>query len=137
MPSKPSQRQVLPMAPLALLLALLMPHPAQAIAYWGTYGATLWNTPSEFFTDQDWKLFEAALNKTLDTAPDGQPVPWQNAASKASGEFTVLKSVKRGEQDCRQVKITSSAGGLRRVTGIAFCREDDGTWKAIPGKNRK
>ena len=137
MPSKPFLPRVLLLAPLALILTLLMPHPAHAIAYWGTYGATLWNTPSQYFSAQDWQLFEAALTKTLDTAPDGQALPWQNAASKASGEFTVLKSVKRGEQDCRQVKITSAAGGQRRVTGIAFCREDDGTWKAIPGKNRK
>lgn len=46
MPSKPFLPRVLPLAPLALIMTLLMPHPAHAIAYWGTYGATLWNTPS-------------------------------------------------------------------------------------------
>jgi hypothetical protein len=120
-----------------LLFSPLLSPPAYAIAYWGTYSATLWNTPSQYFTNQDWQLFESTLQRTLDSAPDGQTNTWTNAATKATGEFTVLKSVKKGEQDCRQVKIASQAGGLRRVTGIAFCKEDDGTWKAIPGRNQK
>ncbi|GAB6047971.1 hypothetical protein JCM19379_17980 [Methyloparacoccus murrellii] len=120
-----------------LLTSPVLPHPAHAIAYWGTYGATLWNTPSGNFTNEDWQLFESALQKTLDTAPDGQPIAWSNPATKASGEFTVLKTVKRGDRDCRQVKVIGMARGLRRVTGIAFCHEDDGSWKAVSGKGRQ
>ena len=119
------------------LAGLSLSQSAHALGYWGTYSATLWNTPSEYFTPQDWELFEATLRKTLDTAPDGQANAWSNPASKASGEFTVLKSLQKNDQDCREVKITASAGGLRRVTGIAFCKEDDATWKATPGKGRK
>jgi surface antigen len=110
---------------------------AHALGYWGTYSSTMWNTPSEYFTPQDWEQFEGTLRKTLDAAPDGQANAWSNSASKASGEFTILKSVRKNDQDCREVKITASAGGLRRVTGVAFCKEDDGTWTAIPGKGRK
>ena len=108
-----------------------------AVGYWGSYSATLWNTPSEYFTPEDWELFEGSLRQTLDSAPDGQARAWSNPASKASGDFTVLKSLKKHERDCREVKITSSAGGLRRVTGIAFCKEDDGSWTAVPGKGHK
>ncbi len=120
-----------------LLASPFLSHTCYAVAHWGTYSSTLWNTPSRYFTDQDWQLFEGTLKRTLDSAPDGQTNTWSNAASKASGEFTVLKSVSRQDQNCRQVKITSQAGGLRRVTGIAFCKEDDGSWKAIPGKGSK
>lgn len=125
-------------APLAaLLIAPLISQPGHAVGYFGTYTATLWNTPSEYFTEADWQLFENTLKRTLDSVPDGQTVAWTNPASKASGEFTVLKSVRRQGQDCREVKIIGQAGGQRRVTGIAFCKEDAGIWKAIPGKNRK
>lgn len=121
----------------ALLTTPLISQPGHAVGYFGTYTATLWNTPAEYFTDADWQLFENTLKRTLDSVPDGQTVAWANPASKASGEFTVLKSVRRQGQDCREVKLVSQAGGQRRVTGIAFCKEDDGTWKAIPGKSRK
>lgn len=121
----------------ALLIAPLISQPSHAVGYFGTYTATLWNTPAEYFTDADWQLFEDTLKHTLDSAPDGQAMTWANPASKASGEFTVLKSVNRKGQDCREVKIISQAGGQRRVTGIAFCKEDDGNWTAIPGKQRK
>ncbi len=119
------------------LAALSLNQTAQAVGNWGTYSAILWNTPSEYFTTDDWQLFEETLHNTLDGSADGQAKAWSNPASKASGEFTVLKSVRRSDRDCREVKIIASAGGLRRVTGIAFCREDDGNWMAIPGKGRK
>ncbi len=124
-------------APAALLAVSLISPPAAAVGYFGTYTATLWNTPAENFTDDDWRLFEDTLKRTLDAAPDGQTQTWANPASKASGEFTVLKSLQRQGQNCREVKIASEAAGRRRVTGVAFCKEDDGSWKAIPGKQRK
>jgi len=126
--------------PAVLLAALSIPvysPPTHAVAYWGTYSSTLWNTPSQYFTDQDWQLFDDTLKSTLDAAPDGQPRAWSNPASKAAGEFTVLKSLQHNGKDCRQVKIVSSAGGLRRVTGIAFCKDEEAGWQAIPGKGVK
>ncbi len=129
-----------PIRPLGLALLLLLPalpQTAHALSYFGTYSSTLWDTPSQYFTDADWKLFDDTLQKTLDTAPDGEANAWSNPASKASGDFTVLKSVKRNGQDCREVKIVATAGGYRRITGIAFCKEDDGSWKAVPGRNHK
>lgn len=121
----------------SLLLGLTLSHNAKAVGYWGTYSSTLWNTPSEYFTDEDWAFFEGTLRKTLDTAKDSEVVAWANPKSKTSGDFTVLKTVMRGERKCREVKITAQARELRRVTGIAFCQLDDGTWEAIPGHNAK
>lgn len=126
-----------PLKALLVLSTCALSQSALAVGYWGTYTSTLWDTPSQFFTEQDWSLFENTLQKTLDTAPDGQTQSWSNPTSKASGDFTVLKSVQRQGQDCREVKIVGSAGGLRRITGIAFCKEDDGTWTAVPGKGKQ
>lgn len=119
-----------------LLMSVVMPR-AEAIGFFGTYTATLWNTPSQYFTDGDWDLFEHALRDVLDHHADGESQAWSNVKSKASGEFTVLKSLEKSGQPCREVKIVASAGGMRRVTGVAFCKNDDGSWEAIPGKNRK
>ena len=108
--------------------------PSHAIAYYGTYSSILWNTPGQYFTDDDWKLFENTLNNTLNTAKDGETRAWANPATKASGEFTILRSVQRGDNSCREVKIISQAQGRRRVLGKAFCKQDDGTWKVVSGR---
>ena len=129
--------QKLKLTSLLILMGLSFSHGVAAVGYFGTYTSTLWNTPAEFYTDEDWSLFESTLQKTLDTSPDGVANAWTNPKSKATGEFTVLKSLTRNGQNCREVKIIGSAGGLRRVTGIAFCKEDDGTWLAIPGRGRQ
>lgn len=108
-----------------------------AIGNWGTYTATMWDTPSHYFTDEDWNLFDQSLEDTLNHAKDGETKSWSNPKTKANGEFVVLKSVIRQGQTCREVKIAAEAHAIRRVTGIAFCPADEGGWIAIPGHNRK
>ncbi len=124
------------LAPALLLSALLSGH-AHAIGYWGTYSATMWDTPYQYFTDEDWRIAEDALQDTLDHAKDGEPRAWSNPKTKTSGEYTVLKTVARKGQQCREVKMIAAAKDIRRVSGIAFCPADGGGWVAIPGHTRK
>lgn len=119
------------------LILLAFAGNAHAIGNWGTYTATMWDTPSHYFTDEDWGLFDAALTDVLDHAKDGESRTWSNPKTKANGEFVILKTVPRKDQLCREVKIAAEANAIRRVTGIAFCPGDEGGWVAIPGHNRK
>lgn len=121
----------------ALLLSALMNSNAHAIGYWGTYSSTMWDTPYQYFTDEDWRIAEDALQNTLNNAKDGEPRAWSNPKTKTSGEYTVLKTVARKGQQCREVKMIAVAKDLRRVSGIAFCPADGGGWVAIPGHTRK
>lgn len=112
--------------------------PALAIGNWGSsYSEALWDTPWQHFTDEDWKGFNATLDELLNQGKDGDTRTWNNAKTKASAEFTILKSVTRKEVLCKEVKIVAEAAGLRRVTGIAYCPDSDGQWTAIPGRNGK
>ncbi|MEY4684240.1 MAG: hypothetical protein RLZ25_699 [Pseudomonadota bacterium] len=121
----------------ALLLSVFLSGNAQAIGYWGTYSSTMWDTPYQYFTDEDWKIAEDALQNTLNSAKDDEPRAWSNPKSKTSGEYTVLKTVERNGQQCREVKMIAAAKGLRRVSGIAFCPAEGGGWVAIPGHAHK
>lgn len=121
----------------ALLLSALVSGNAEAIGYWGTYSSTMWDTPYQYFTDEDWKIAEDALQDTLNNAKDEEPRAWSNPKSKNSGEYTVLKTVSRNGQQCREVKMIAEAKALRRVSGIAFCPAEEGGWVAIPGHTRK
>ena len=102
----------------------------------GNYSAALWNTPAQFFTDEDWNIFNSTLVDVLDHSKDQEPKAWSNPKTKASGEFTVLKTVMKGDKICRQVKAVSSAGTARRVWGVAFCKTDGSTeeWLAVSGR---
>jgi hypothetical protein len=124
------------LAPALLLSALLSGH-AHAIGYWGTYSSTMWDTPYQYFNDEDWRIAEDALQDTLNHAKDGEPRAWSNPKTKTSGEYTVLKTVARKGQQCREVKMIAAAKDIRRVSGIAFCPADGGGWVAIPGHTRK
>ena len=121
----------------ALFLSMLLAGNAQAIGYWGTYSSTMYGTPYQYFTDEDWKIAEDALQDTLNTAKDEEPRAWSNPKSKTSGEYTVLKTVARQGQQCREVKLIAEAKGLRRVSGVAFCPAEGGGWTAIPGHTRR
>ena len=121
----------------ALLVTLLISGNAHALGYWGTYSATMWDTPYEYFTDEDWRIAEDSLQDTLNNAKDKETRNWKNPKSEASGSFTVLKTVPRKGQQCREIKLVALVKDMRRVSGIAFCPADGGGWVAIPGKTRK
>lgn len=120
----------------ALLLASLgtaVSAPAWALANFGTF-SFLRNTPAESFTDEDWKIFKEALNGALNEAADGESRTWENPATGAGGEFTILKTVKSAKSDCREVKMTNHAGNRSRTSGQVFCVGDDGVWKLGPAR---
>lgn len=110
--------------------------PAFALANYGTY-SFLRDTPAESFTDEDWKIFKEALNGALNDAKDGETRGWENPATGTSGEITILKTVRKGKLDCREVKLTNQAKDRKRTSGQAFCISDDGLWKAAPASRKK
>jgi surface antigen len=118
----------------AFLLGLLgtaFTGPTWALANYGTW-SFLRDTPAEFFTDDDWKVFKEALNGALNNAKDGETRSWENPATGASGEFTILRTVVKKNVDCREVRMTNRAGNRTRTTGQVFCVGDDGIWKLGP-----
>jgi hypothetical protein len=121
----------------ALLITGLFSGNVHALGYWGTYSSTMWDTPYEFFTDEDWRIAEDSLQDALNNAKDKESRNWKNPKTPASGTFTILKTVPRKGQQCREVKLVAKYKDINRITGIAFCPADGGGWVAIPGKNRK
>lgn len=120
---------------LLCLSGLTFTAPSFAVMNFGTYQATMWNTPAQFFTDEDWTIFNATLEDVLNNAKDNDvPKTWSNPKTKAHGEFSILKTVEKHDTICREVKTANSAGTARRVWGVAFCKQEDGSWKAVSGR---
>lgn len=116
---------------LCALSGLALSPGAQAIGNFGDYSITLWNSPARFYTDADWKLFQDTLETTLKEEKDGGTRSWSNPATGASGEFTILGTVQKDDTPCRKVKVIWQMRTLRRVSGMAFCKQDDGDWKVV------
>ena len=120
---------------LALLTAALSP-PAFGLANIGSY-SFLRNSPAELFSADDWALFEATLMKALNANDEGEVKTWENPKSQYSGEIMVIKTVAKGTNECRAVRITSQAADRSRSSVQIFCRKGlNGDWKLEPAPSQ-
>lgn len=116
-------------------IILSTPNVCGALANIGTW-SFLQGTPAETFTKQDWSIFEASINDTLDNAQDNESKSWVNPKTKVSGEIEVLRTVNNAAHNCRLLKITNHAKDLNNEMELIFCKQADGKWK-IANPTRK
>lgn len=88
------------------------------------------NTPAERFDEEDLRLFLEAGRKALNDTPDNQSVTWENPATKAGGELTVLKSYESKGQACKSVRVRNHAEGRKNDVTLNACRVDN-RWRLV------
>lgn len=89
-------------------------------------------TPLSAFTDEDISLFEAAQSEALEERRDGSVVSWENPDTGASGTVTPLQTDRRGDGECRLLRIVNRADNRQGESQFWFCRQPDGQWKIAP-----
>jgi surface antigen len=94
------------------------------------------NTPAERFDDEDLKLFLEAARKTLNEAPENQPVTWQNPATRHGGELTVLRGFEWQGRPCKEVRVRHQADGRKSDNTSSLCRVD-GKWRLVSASQLK
>ncbi|MFZ4700598.1 MAG: hypothetical protein ACOYMG_11170 [Candidatus Methylumidiphilus sp.] len=104
------------------------PTVCSAAANIGTW-SFLQGTPAEIFNKQDWSIFEASINDTLDNAQDNESKSWENPKTKVSGEIEVLRTVNNAAHHCRLLKINNHAKDLNNEIELIFCKQPSGKWK--------
>jgi len=115
-----------PMRFLALLFALAaIGSPADA-----QMGPLARNSPYERFNDKDTRIFEEYRNKALDEAPDQQTMSWENPDTKHRGDFTILKTVKKDGNTCREMRMRTEADGRKGDAVLNWCKID-GKWRLL------
>jgi surface antigen len=99
----------------------------------------LWlnQSPSRFFTDDDWDLAQEAATKALDTAKDGETVSWKSPTSDTNGSFTPLSTTTRDGATCRRVKTANHARNLDGGSVMNFCQQPDGEWRLVADDRRR
>jgi surface antigen len=88
------------------------------------------NTPAESFDDEDLRLFLDAARKTLNEAPDNQPVAWENPKSHNRGEMTVLRSFEWKGNACKEVRVRNESRGRKSDNRRSLCRVDE-RWRLV------
>ena len=88
------------------------------------------NTPAESFDDEDLRLFLDAARKTLNEAPDNQPVTWENPKSRNRGEITVLRSFEWKGRSCKEVRVRNESRGRKSDNRRILCKVDE-RWRLV------
>ena len=88
------------------------------------------NTPAESFDDEDLRLFLDAARKTLNEAPDNQPVTWENPKSRNRGEMTVLRSFESRGNACKEVRVRNESRGRKSDNRRILCKVDE-RWRLV------
>jgi surface antigen len=84
--------------------------------------------PAGYFTEEDNRMFDKALQEALNDRKDGEVESWSNPASGASGKVTVMKTFTREGMSCRNLKVFNSAKG-RTGEGVFDLCKVQGRWK--------
>jgi surface antigen len=90
----------------------------------------LGNAPISRMTAEDVDLLYAAAVDALEHSANGVRTGWENPSTSAAGTFMPTQNFSgpAGEH-CRQLQVTSRAGGLRNQLSLPLCKQPDGTWK--------
>lgn len=74
---------------------------------------------------------QGCLAQTLERAPTGQQIVWNNPDSGARYEVVPTRTWEQGGTHCREYSSRGTVGGrVQEVTGTA-CRQPDGTWRLM------
>lgn len=88
----------------------------------------LYDIPYTHFTEEDKKIFFAALDDVLEKGADGEARTWSNPNSRASGNLQPLKSFERKGLKCRRLLMENKARGRSASGEYNFCKKESGQW---------
>ena len=90
----------------------------------------LGNAPISRMTAEDVDLLSAAAIDALENSANGVRTGWENPSTSAGGTFMPSQTFSGPAcEPCRQLQVTSRAGGLRNQLSLPLCKQPDGTWK--------
>ena len=89
--------------------------------------------PIARLTEEDLRIAGEAVRKALDTGRDGQPHPWKNPKTSASGTVVPLAAFEREGLRCRGVDLATTARGRTAESKWNVCKTPQG-WKIAEGR---
>jgi len=95
-------------------------------------GGFLGNSVGKSLDQADAAYANQTAQRALETAPVGQPLPWQNPQSGNSGEITPQAYYRTQDGGyCREYSQKIMVGGKTQSGYGKACRQPDGSWKIV------
>ena len=115
------------MRTLNLMIAIVALSQSFAALAFNTF--SVGDMPIRYMSDEDKRIFEAALIEVLERSSDGESTHWQNAKTSAHGDLTPRASFERAGARCRDLEVANSAKGRDNRLVVTLCKQADGEWK--------
>jgi surface antigen len=86
--------------------------------------------PARFFSEEDWRLVNQAVRRTLEKVPDGKTSSWENSATGSYGVIKPTRTYHDMGMTCRTLEILNHAAGRTGQENLFdFCKRGAGTWE--------
>ncbi|MCH2546652.1 MAG: glycine zipper 2TM domain-containing protein [Alphaproteobacteria bacterium] len=103
-----------------------------AIAVGTLLGAALGNNVGQSLDNADISRYNQTSQRTLETAPSGQQVAWNNPDSGNYGTITPVNVYQNDAgQYCREYSQTINVGGRNESAYGRACRQPNGSWRIV------
>ncbi len=103
-----------------------------AVAVGTLLGAFIGSEVGKSLDKADQLHAQQAAQQSLESAPIGQTITWQNPDSGNSGTVTPTNTYQTAQgQYCREYQTTVTVGGKTEEAYGNACRQPDGSWKIV------
>jgi len=90
------------------------------------------DTPAQYFTEEDYALFDGALRTALNELATDGVTEWSNPATRAGGRVSVIQQYERHGSPCKRLRVENHANNSKGLSTLDFCRHTDGRWVLAP-----
>jgi surface antigen len=105
-----------------------------AAATGAVLGALLGSEIGKSLDRADRAAMQNTMQRSLESAPMGQPSQWRNPDSGNFGTVTPVNTYQRADGSyCREFSQTVTVGGKTQEAYGTACRQADGSWKIVSG----
>ncbi len=81
------------------------------------------------FTEEDWRMADAAFDAAIDHNADGEVESWDNPKTQNSGSITPVRTFTNANgEKCRLIEIVNRAKKQQSKFRLSFCRGEGNMW---------
>ena len=88
--------------------------------------------PVAYLSQAEFEMLNAAVDKALEDAEEGEAIEWSNPDSGHNGTVTLLDIHEDFDTVCRTLRVYTEAAGRRGGGDFRLCLADDDTWRFAP-----
>lgn len=90
------------------------------------------SAPAFHYTDEDFSILMATVQKALNEKADGGKLVWENPKTGHNGLVNPLNTFQENGTTCRKTRLINKAKDKIAETFYKLCKQASGEWKVAP-----